>query len=123
MDSRAGNLGSDVPRWFKTTFDYSRERIILVPNESFAEPFEFDWSGLKLGAGRKLEIVSVIPGSPAEESGVLIGDVVTHVDGKAVTAADYGAVRAALIGPGEVTLRLARCEETLERKVVLRRLI
>jgi hypothetical protein len=123
MDSRAGNLGSDVLRRFKTIFDYSREQMLLVPNESFAEPFEWDRSGLRVGVGRALEVESVIPGSPAEESGILVGDILTHIDGKAVTAADYGEIKEALIGTGEVRLTIERGEESLEKKVVLRRMI
>ncbi len=123
IDSLAGNLGSDVLRRFNTTFDYAGERMILVPNRSRDEPFTFDRSGIRLVLGHKLVVEDVIAGSPAAEAGVEIGDVVTHVDGEAVSAASYGEVRDRLMGSGEVRLTLERGERTLERTIRLRRLI
>ena len=123
IDSLGGNLGSDVLRRFNTTFDYAGERMILVPNRAHAEPFTFDRSGLRLALGEKLQVEGVIAGSPAEESGVEVGDLLTHVNGEPVGSADYGEVRATLMGSGEVRLKLERGGATLEKTVRLRRLI
>ena len=123
MDSRQGNLGSDVLRRFTTIFDYSRERMILVPNRSFSEPFEWDHSGLKLGAGRALEVVSIVAGSPAEKAGIQVGDVLTHVDGSRVGAADYGTIRDVLTGDGEVDLTFERSGKAYQKTIKLRRMI
>lgn len=123
MNSRAGNLGSDVLRRFTTTFDYSRKQMILVPNESFDEPFEWDRSGLRLAAGRILEVEGVVTGSPGEEVGVRVGDVLVRIDGKSVSPEDLGEVRQRLMGDGEVKLTFERNGETLEKTLSLRRLI
>lgn len=123
VDSLGGNLGSDVLRRFNTTFDYSGERLVLVPNRSFEEPFRFDHSGLRLAPGEDLTVEGVIAGSPAEEAGIRVGDVVTHLGGRAVSAEDYGEIQSTLRGRGEVRLTLRRGEEMLEKVVVLRRLI
>jgi hypothetical protein len=39
-DGKAGNIGNEILRRFKVIFDYARERMILEPNEHFAERFE-----------------------------------------------------------------------------------
>ena len=123
VDSMAGNLGSDVLRRFKTTFDYAGGRLILEPNESFSEPFRFDHSGMRLWPGSELKVEHVIAGSPAQESGIQVGDVVTHINGEAVSGKDYGDVKKTLMVPGEVRLSLRRGEQVLEKMLVLRRLI
>lgn len=123
VDSLAGNLGSDILRRFKTTFDYSGGRMVLEPNESYREPFAYDRSGLRLLPGPRLKVHGVIAGSPAAEAGIQADDIVTHVDGKAVTGEDYGEVRDRLMSDGEVSLSISRGETTLDKKLVLRRLI
>ncbi len=123
VDSLAGNLGGDVLRRFNTTFDYAGGRMILQPNESFGEPFTFDRSGMRLGVGIELSVEHIIAGSPADESGIRIDDVVTHLDGTAVSGKSYGDVRAALRATGEVRLSLRRGEETFEKTLTLRNLI
>jgi C-terminal processing protease CtpA/Prc len=123
MDSRSGNLGSDILRRFKTVFDYSRAQMILVPNSAFSEPFDWDRSGLRLGLGKALSVNSILAGSPAETAGVMEGDLLLRLDGKSVSAADYGTVKDALMGSGEVRLTLQRGDEILEKTVTLRRLI
>lgn len=123
VDSLGGNLGSDVLRRFNTTFDYSRDRLILEPNQSFEEPFRFDRSGMRLGLGKEIKVEGIIAGSPAEELGIKVGDFLTHVNGKAVTASDYGEIRETLMGSGEVRLTLRRDEQRLEKKLTLRQLI
>jgi len=123
VDSLAGNLGSDVLRRFNTTFDYAGLRLILQPNTAYGEPFGYDRSGIRLGYGVELTIESLIEGSPADESGLRIDDVITHVNGAEVEGGDYGEVRKALMGSGEVRLSIRRGDETLDRSVSLRRLI
>lgn len=123
LDSLAGNLGSEVLRRFRTTFDYKGQRMVLQPNRAFDEPFRFDRSGLRLLAAEALEVEGVMAGSPAEASGVRVGDVVTHVNGRPVGGADYGDVREVLMGTGDVRLSIARGDERLEITLTLRRLV
>lgn len=123
MDSFAGNLGSDVLRRFTTIFDYSGRRLLLVPNASFSEPFRFDRSGVRFDHDRTLRVREVLPGSPASESGIEVGDVLTHLDGTAVSGDDLYDVRAALRGSGEVRVSLDRKGRRLEKTLTLRRLI
>lgn len=41
-DNKAGNIGNEILRRFKVVFDYSRQRMILEPNQHFGEPFELN---------------------------------------------------------------------------------
>lgn len=69
-----GIVGSELLRRFTATFDYAGPRLLLEPNASYEEPFEFDLSGLFLTGGDAIEVFSVVEGSPAAEAGVLPGD-------------------------------------------------
>ena len=73
--------------------------------------------------GSGLVVEGVIAGSPAEASGIEIGDLVTHLNGRTVSSKDYGDVREALMGTGQVRVSLRRGEQTFERTLTLRRLI
>ena len=46
VGGRAGNIGNEILRRFKVTFDYSRAQMILEPNNAIDQPDEFDMSGL-----------------------------------------------------------------------------
>jgi len=123
MNSSAGNLGSEVLRRFTTIFDYSRERMLLIPNGSFSEPFLFDRAGVRFDHDQTLQVQQVLPGSPAEKAGIEVGDVVTHLDGEALSGKDVYDLRKALRGDGEVTLALRRGDQAFEKRLTLRQLI
>ncbi len=82
----AGNIGGLVLRRFRVIFDYPRRRLILEPNATFGEPFEYDMSGLALMAAppefRSFRVLRVIEGSPASELDIRPGDEVETVDGR-----------------------------------------
>jgi len=48
MVSRHGNLGDGVLQRFNVAFDYPHKRMLLVRNERFADPFEWDMSGMRM---------------------------------------------------------------------------
>ncbi len=123
VDSLDGNLGSDVLKRFNTTFDYAGGRMILVPNESFETPFRFDRSGLRLSYSGEPRVEQILAGSPAEEQGLRVDDLLTHVNGEAVSGKEMHLVRQRLREDGEVRLSFLRNGESLERTLTLRRLI
>jgi hypothetical protein len=84
LGERHGNVGCGVLRRFHLTFDYPHNRLILRPNRSFKEPFEFNTSGLELSASgedfKTYSIGSIRKGSPAEEAGLQRGDTIIAID-------------------------------------------
>lgn len=125
-ESSSGNLGDGVLKRFNVTFDYAHERMLLLPNEQFGEPFEWNMSGMQLGPGDGAapRIESIIAGSPAERAGLAVGDVVTHVNGRAVSNEDIIELREQMKQEGEVLMIAARRGgKPIEVKLKLRRLV
>ena len=126
MDFEGGNLGSGLLQHFHVSFDYSRNRMYLAPNKAFDRPFEWDMSGLRLepdgqGGVRVLEISAA---SPAEAAGIKTGDVLARVDGKTVREQDLHDLKQQLRRDGvKMALMLTRNGKTLERTILLKRLV
>lgn len=74
----------------------------------------------KLGVEAGAVIRQVVPGSPAEQAGLIVGDVVQEVDGEAVGAERTLRALVAAHRPGDkVTLTILRGTENLEINVTL----
>jgi hypothetical protein len=91
-DRAQGNIGLPVYSRFRLITDYPHSRLWLVPNaQDVAAPFRHDRSGLRLkveGQGLKVDVVN--SGSPAEAAGWKVGEVITAIDGQAVTSSYPG---------------------------------
>ncbi len=123
-----GQIGGEVLRRFRLILDYSRQRVILEPNEHLAEPVEADMSGFELvaeGADLKtLTINEVLANSPAAEAGLQEEDELIAIDGQPVTEFSLGQIRQMLKREGkEYALKLKRGSQMLQAKLKLRRLI
>lgn len=80
--SAAGSIGTGVLKRFRVVFDYSRKRMFLAPNNAINAADPADRSGLWLSqSDAGFKVMSVVPGSPADQSGIKVDDVVTAVDG------------------------------------------
>jgi C-terminal processing protease CtpA/Prc len=76
------------------TFDYAGKRIFFAPNAGFAEEDPFDRAGLWLNQGDAgLRVEDVVPGSPAAQVGIQVGDEIVAVDGKSAAELGLSAVR------------------------------
>jgi len=81
----AGGMGSALLSRFTVVLDYSRKRILLTPRDGAREhvPY-YDMSGVLLNAEgpdwKRITIASVIPGSPAAEAGIQVGDQIVTID-------------------------------------------
>ena len=85
MPERQGNLGCDLLRRFRVTFNYPDNYIVLKPiRRIMRERFEHNMSGLELRAkGETLHnyfVDKVIRNSPAEQAGLQAGDELLLVD-------------------------------------------
>lgn len=77
----AGLIGNDLLRRFNVIFNYQKKDIHLVPNSHYREPFDYSYSGIELYyLEDKIEIGNIAKGSPAEEAGIQVGDIVVGVN-------------------------------------------
>ncbi len=123
---RDGNLGADALRRFNVTFDYGGKMMLLEPNSHTKEPFEFDMAGFQYTRTPEGSVVvdRVLPGSPAGESGLAVGDVVINVNDLKVADISLDNLRQLLMQPGKtVTLSFTRNGEMKRMTLTLRRLI
>jgi predicted aspartyl protease len=82
---RQGNIGGDILKRFKVTFNYGEGYAIFKPNKAaFKEPFERDMTGIVLRAKgsyfEKYYIEKVEQDSPAEAAGLQAGDEIISVN-------------------------------------------
>jgi Aspartyl protease/PDZ domain len=84
----AGNLGSAFLSRFTVVFDYQAQTVTFVPNRNVAMPFRADRIGWSLGQDdpRDFEVHQVVPGGPAANAGIAMGDRVTAFAGNQVAA-------------------------------------
>jgi len=125
----AGLLGGEILKRFTVTFDYENGWMYLQPNETLAEPFEREMSGMAVitggpGAFDAYTVHRVLPGSPAETADIRVGDELVSVDGRPASELSLPELKEHLRRPGmEVTLTLRRDGETVTAVMTLRRLI
>ena len=79
-------------------------------------------SVMKRADGRGYDIMAVTSGGPAEEAGILAGDIITHADGTAVGDLEVTQVQELIMGEKNtrVVLKLLRGEQILELSVTRR---
>lgn len=92
--NRDGTLGAGALGRFKVTFDYLNNRMILEKGNKFLHPFEYNMSGLSFrsfGFGFNLfEVSEIIPGSPVDEAGLKLGDVLVSLNSKSAFLLNLG---------------------------------
>ncbi|HKQ96986.1 MAG TPA: PDZ domain-containing protein [Candidatus Polarisedimenticolia bacterium] len=121
-----GNLGNGFLQRFNVAFDYAHERMLLTPNKGFDRPFEWDMSGIYFQPENDatLRIADVVRNSAAAKAGLAVGDVVTRVNGRPVSAGDLPDVRQQLRQDGEtVTITATRNGKPIDATLKLKRMV
>jgi hypothetical protein len=76
----AGLIGNDLLRRFNVTLNYAKREIHLIPNSHYRSPFDYAYTGLGIySVEGNIQVEDVIPGSPGEEAGFKVGDVLVGV--------------------------------------------
>ncbi len=76
-----GLVGNDILRRFNTIINYEKRDIYIIPNSHYRDPFDYSYSGIELYfINGLIEIGDVAKGSPAEQAGVMEGDVVLGIN-------------------------------------------
>lgn len=120
-----GVIGNDILERFTVTLDYRNQQVLLERNSLFEKSFYNDRSGLVLNRGMEGSVIVsiVIPGSPADEAGIMTGDEIVEIDGHKVSELGYlEDIQLLFRGPaGTVrTLVTVRGEHTETVTIVLR---
>lgn len=120
------NIGAEYLRRFTVTLDYGQGKAWFRPSKAFNELFEIDRSGLRANLVSKKEVVNqVVPGSPADEAGIKIGDEIVEVNGISLSESEPLIFTKPLRGaPGSVVkLKLENSGKQREVTIVLRNLL
>lgn len=81
----AGNIGNRLLERFRVTFDYEGRRLWLEPGARAATRDSLSRAGLMIGrVDGRFEVMSVLPGSPADRAGLGSDDELVSVDGRAI---------------------------------------
>jgi PDZ domain/Aspartyl protease len=114
-----GVLGNGVLKRFKVVMDYARKRMILEPSDLYAVPFDYEMTGLILGAsGKEIGVKEVIKASAAGDAGLQAGDALLAVNDRATSALSLTEVRRMFKQDGSVyTLTIRRGTETQQLKL------
>jgi membrane-associated protease RseP (regulator of RpoE activity) len=80
----AGLIGAQFLQRFTVVFDNRSKRLWLTPNRSYADPANYDESGLRIraeGPGfHKFLVKRIVPQSPAADAGIEPGDIIESID-------------------------------------------
>lgn len=124
---RQAVLGAGVLRRFNVIFDYSRKQMILEPSRTFKEPFEYPLNGFSYAGNPNAEgirIGEVFENSPAKEAGLLVGDMIVAINNRPSSGfaeEDLHRLFWKSKKGTELTLKIKRGDEQLEKKIKLNR--
>ena len=83
-DDNAGNIGTRILRQFNITFDVPHGVLYFEKNSNWGKPEVFNRAGIVVDAIQQdQKVMNVLPGSPAEIAGVVVGDIIMRIDGRA----------------------------------------
>jgi hypothetical protein len=99
----AGLIGAEFMERFTVVFDSPEKQVWLAPNHSYAEPTEYDESGLRIRAEgpdfHRFVVGRILPGSAATKAGIDSGDVIESIDKRSANEMTLTEIRALLRKP------------------------
>ena len=122
-----GNIGQQIAGKFRLFLDYSHQRIIFEPNDSFNESFDRAFGGLSVVAEgkdyRTFRVADVLENSPGAEAGLQKNDIITAIDGKAAADLSLTKVLELFERPVAYKLTVRRGSQTLQVTLTPRKLV
>lgn len=110
----ANLLGNRLLSRYRVTFDAPNSKLYLEPSAKFSAPETFDRGGLRIACqADQNQVQRVDPNSPADLSGMAVGDIITGIDGVPVKGVNVCRLREKLKGPPDDNVRVT--ELTIER--------
>ncbi len=129
LNGRNGLVGNDILSRFQICLDYHSATLWLKPTKKIKEAFVYDRSGLNIiASGFNLNyftVLNVLPGSPAEESGILAGDRIMKIGFWAASLHSLAELQQLLQQkPGKkVKVVIKRDGKVMKKQLILRDLI
>ncbi|OAV44527.1 aspartyl protease family protein [Lewinella sp. 4G2] len=116
LNGRQGIIGNRILSRFNIVVDYVRQTVYFRPDKkAIRQRFKFDRSGLSLVAGgrrlQKVMVARVLPGSPAAEAGLLVGDRITGVNKTSTTFLTLSGILDRLRGKTGKTMKIKYVRE------------
>jgi hypothetical protein len=75
-----GLIGNDLLRRFNLIINYEKQHIYMIPNSHYKEGFDYSYTGLGMYmVDGEIEVVDIMPESPAEHAGFKAGDIIMAV--------------------------------------------
>jgi hypothetical protein len=75
-----GLIGNDLLRRFNLIINYEKQHIYMIPNTHYKEGFDYSYTGLGMYmVDGEIEVVDIMPESPAEHAGFKAGDIIMAV--------------------------------------------
>jgi hypothetical protein len=122
-----GNIGAQVMSKFRLLLDYSHDRIIFEPNNTFPEGFERAFGGLAMVAEgkdyRTFRITDLLENAPAAEAGLQKNDIITAIDGKPAAELTLSKLNDMFERPASYKLTVRRGDQTLQVILTPRKLV
>jgi len=119
-----GLLGYSFLQRFKVAVDYPHRVLWLDPVKDFHDPRPYEHSHVGLQLERDngaVRVVAVVEGSPAAQAGIVAGDQITMVNGKALGDLSWEQISRLLEGPAGTEMDLTVRHGGTEKSHHLRR--
>ncbi|MEO9803711.1 MAG: PDZ domain-containing protein [Reichenbachiella sp.] len=89
-----GSIGQGVLQRFSVIYDFHHSKVYLKKNSTFSDSFEYDMSGMNISVKQAKEysftVKSIRKDSPAQKSGLQVGDIIESINGEKLTINNYG---------------------------------